>query len=90
MKYALNIRVMKYGEKHESVADCWFNMAIIYKIIKKNFKVSTIFVYHIYLFNQAIKMLEKALHLRKQLIGEASLAYAQVYNEYKPILNFLS
>jgi len=23
-------------------------------------------------------MLEKALHLRKQLIGEASLAYAQV------------
>lgn len=46
-KFALYIRIKHYGEKHESVADCWFNMAIIYKILSKNFKVFKIFLFSI-------------------------------------------
>ena len=64
-KKSLEIRLGKLGEKHESISDCWYNMGVVYKqTTNKKFK--------------AIQYLEKALILRKELIGEISLPCAQV------------
>ncbi len=64
-KKALNIRLKKLGdENHESVADCYYNMALIYRHSDKR--------------NKAMSALQTALKIRSSLIGEISLPVAQV------------
>ncbi|CAD8122307.1 unnamed protein product [Paramecium sonneborni] len=60
-KRALNIR-SNFNPNMESVSDCWYNMGVIYKQQNKK--------------DQAIDFLEKALKLRRQIIGQNSLQAA--------------
>jgi tetratricopeptide (TPR) repeat protein len=50
-KRSLSIRTSVLGERDESVADCWYNMAVVYKQIGKKLK--------------AIEYLERTLTLRR-------------------------
>ena len=65
-KKALKIREMCYKdpEGHETIADCHYNIALIYKQTNKLAK--------------ALESLEKALRIRIKRIGENSLPVAQV------------
>jgi Tfp pilus assembly protein PilF len=45
--------------KTEGIADCWYNLGIIFKQTGKKMK--------------AIEMLEKALEIRREMIGDVSL-----------------
>ncbi|CAD8125026.1 unnamed protein product [Paramecium sonneborni] len=60
-KRALNIR-SNFNPNMENVSDCWYNMGVIYKQQNKR--------------DQAIDFLEKALKLRRQIIGQNSLQAA--------------
>ena len=64
-KKALSVRVAKFGdENHDSIADCYYNMAIVYKQSDESYK--------------AVSSVSKALKIRALLIGEISLPVAQV------------
>lgn len=59
----MSIRIKKLGERHESVTDCWYNIGVIHK--QTGNKVT------------AVEFFEKALSLRRDLIGSVSLPVAQ-------------
>lgn len=62
-KRALNVRIQKQPDhKSEGIADCWYNIGLIYKQNGKKLK--------------AIEFLEKALELRREIIGDLSLQVA--------------
>ena len=65
LKTALKIRQLKFQtDHHESIADCCYNIAIVYKQTQKTLK--------------AVKYLNNALKIRSNLIGEVSLPVSQV------------
>jgi len=64
-KKSLKTRLKKFEEKpHETIADCYYNMAVIYKQTGRDLK--------------AINALNTALKMRISLVGEFSLPVAQV------------
>lgn len=63
MKRALHTRRMKLGEQNECVADCQYNMGVIFKQIGQKVK--------------AMEYLNAALDARRELIGDVSLPVAQ-------------
>lgn len=64
-KKAASIRKNHFGtEQHESIADCYYNMGLIFKQNEE--------------FRKALDELNKAVQIRANLIGEVSLPVANV------------
>ena len=61
-RHSCKVREAILGPNHEAIADCWYNIGILYKSLQRYFK--------------AIQYLNKALTIRQKCIGEISLPSA--------------
>ena len=59
-------------ELHPSIADCWYNLSVIYK--KQRFH------------NKALNEIEKWIKIRQEVIGKDSLPLAMAYEHYGKLL----